>query len=213
MKNIFKFMGLALIAGSLMFTACKKDDDTNTNNDTTNNNQEETIPDGVKVTFGTDSWTPVDASYCYTFYSAGMGLMSEYYKGNTYADSYEFITTQTEVGTESATLSEQTYSFPQSSKIITCEYSKQGLIYFPSEIEEDPETGELDTTFYRDHWAYEANFNIKALDADNLTVSAILTAKMFNTSDVFVQGGVAPSQANLVDMKVTLGNVQMVTMK
>lgn len=35
MKNIFKFMGLALIAGSLMFTACKKDDDTD-NNDTTN---------------------------------------------------------------------------------------------------------------------------------------------------------------------------------
>lgn len=42
MKNIFKIMGLALIAGSLMFTACKKDEtDTNTNNDT---NQEEQQP-------------------------------------------------------------------------------------------------------------------------------------------------------------------------
>lgn len=55
MKNIFKFMGLALIAGSLMFTACKKDE-TDTNNDTTPQEEQPTqgtyslVFDGTAIT-------------------------------------------------------------------------------------------------------------------------------------------------------------------
>ena len=51
MKNIFKLMGLALIAGSMMFVACNKDENENNNS---NNNQEPTYK--VNVTWGTDTW-------------------------------------------------------------------------------------------------------------------------------------------------------------
>ena len=46
MKNIFKLMGLALIAGSLAFVSCSKDDD-------------ETV---MSVTYGETSWEAVDFS-------------------------------------------------------------------------------------------------------------------------------------------------------
>ena len=58
MKNMFKLMGIALLAGAMLFTACKKDeeDDTNTN---TNNTPAETTP-AVSVVFGTTTWTSND---------------------------------------------------------------------------------------------------------------------------------------------------------
>lgn len=47
MKNIFKFMGLALVAGSLLFTACKKDEP-ETNDTTTPATPQENV---YKITF------------------------------------------------------------------------------------------------------------------------------------------------------------------
>lgn len=44
MKNIFKLMGLALIAGSMMFVACSKDEDN----------------DKIQVTYGEESWSTND---------------------------------------------------------------------------------------------------------------------------------------------------------
>ena len=58
MKNIFKLMGLALIAGSMMFVACNKDE--NENNGNGNNNQEPVVTDGIHVTFNGAAWSAVD---------------------------------------------------------------------------------------------------------------------------------------------------------
>ena len=49
MKNMFKMMGVALLAGAMLFTACKKDEETtNTNN---------TPAPAIAVTFDGASWT------------------------------------------------------------------------------------------------------------------------------------------------------------
>lgn len=56
MKNIFKLMGLALIAGSMMFVACNKDDEGNGGN----GNNPTPEPDGYYITMDGDSWQPVE---------------------------------------------------------------------------------------------------------------------------------------------------------
>lgn len=48
MKNMFKMMGVALLAGAMLFTACKKDKE-----DTTPN----TPTPAISVTFAGDSWS------------------------------------------------------------------------------------------------------------------------------------------------------------
>lgn len=66
MKNIFKFMGIALIASSMVLVGCQKDNtnDTNTNNNT--NQQEETYKLTLKVNdnaMGTVTANPQKESY------------------------------------------------------------------------------------------------------------------------------------------------------
>ena len=59
MKNMFKMMGVALLAGAMLFTACKKDKE-----DTTTNNTPPvaTIADGATVNFDGATWTSNIAS-------------------------------------------------------------------------------------------------------------------------------------------------------
>lgn len=57
MKNIFKLMGIALLASSMILVSCKKDEENNENN---NNNNEPTVTNGIKVTFGDVNWTAAD---------------------------------------------------------------------------------------------------------------------------------------------------------
>jgi len=97
MKNIFKFMGLALVAGSLLFTACKKDEPEN--NDTTPNQPVSTV---VKtVNFDGSEWTPASiyateyASYGLINWSVEGGAnasdpMTFGYSGNTAGRTFEF---------------------------------------------------------------------------------------------------------------------------
>ncbi len=50
MKNMFKMMGVALLAGAMLFTACKKDEETTNTNNTT-------PAPAIAVTFDGASWT------------------------------------------------------------------------------------------------------------------------------------------------------------
>ena len=69
MKNIFKFMGIALIASSMVLVGCQKDNTNDTNNTTNNNNtnqQEETYKLTLKVNdnaMGTVTANPQKESY------------------------------------------------------------------------------------------------------------------------------------------------------
>lgn len=51
MKNTFKLMGLALLAGAMLFTACKKDEED------TDNNTNNTVVPAISVTFDGATWT------------------------------------------------------------------------------------------------------------------------------------------------------------
>ena len=57
MKNIFKMMGVALLAGAMLFTACKKDEET------TNNGNVTPTP-AIAVTFGGTSWSCDEVMDC-----------------------------------------------------------------------------------------------------------------------------------------------------
>lgn len=58
MKNIFKLMGMALIAGSLMFVACNKDEEEENNNNNGGNNGGTTTTASYKITFNGNTWEP-----------------------------------------------------------------------------------------------------------------------------------------------------------
>lgn len=83
MKNIFKIMGLALIAGSLMFTACKKDE-TDTNDTTNNNREPETYVASVAATL---DGTALDVNE-YKFMGESNGtyipLIAKRFEGNSF---------------------------------------------------------------------------------------------------------------------------------
>lgn len=53
MKNMFKLMGIALIASALLLTSCKKDEEENVPE---NNTPEATTP-AINVVFGSTTWT------------------------------------------------------------------------------------------------------------------------------------------------------------
>lgn len=59
MKNIFKLMGMALIAGSLMFVACNKDEEEeNNNNNGGNNGGNNNTEQSYKISLAGNTWEP-----------------------------------------------------------------------------------------------------------------------------------------------------------
>lgn len=64
MKNVFKIFGLALLASTLIFTACKKDDEEETN---TNNDQPAPAAETLKLVF--DGTTTTTFGYQVGFWS------------------------------------------------------------------------------------------------------------------------------------------------
>jgi len=57
MKNIFKLMGVALIAGSMLFVACGKDDNNDDNNNNNNNNNNQPTS-SYKISLAGNTWEP-----------------------------------------------------------------------------------------------------------------------------------------------------------
>ena len=77
MKNMFKMMGVALLAGAMLFTACKKDE-----KDTTTNNSAATY--SVTVSMAGETWQSNDE----LLYSVEDNMLTVY--GEQDANSFQF---------------------------------------------------------------------------------------------------------------------------
>lgn len=199
MKNIFKLMGIAVLACGMM-VACNKENNENNNGGNGGNGgnqqQEEQIPDGVKVVFGDANWTGniVSVNYMSSYGAIQFTAMEV---ENDYPMFDEAIYT-TEVGTTTESFSEAAMGFPQGSTHAWCEYYERTTL-------SDGQSN------YGDWWAAEATTEIKAIDMTNMTVTAKLNGTMFDAAEAFVEsyGRVGYASASRKAYNVTFGKVAM----
>ena len=181
MKNIFKVMGVALLACSMVMVSCKKDDDKESSN----------IPDVIKVTFDGTTWNG-NINNC-----ASYGTALQFSAAETEGDypMYDEAIKTTEVGSNHATanttnggLDNQTYAWVEY-------YQETALV-------------DGNDNYYGDWWGAEVNTEITAIDLTALTVSAKMNGTMFSAAEAFVEGeGVAA--ATHAPYSATFGNVSL----
>jgi hypothetical protein len=190
MKNIFKFMGIALMACSLMVACGPKDDPEQ--NDTTP--QEAPIPDGVSFTFDgvtTTNWAYTDASY-YDEYSQFylMYLISE----SSYLGGFQCWI--------NAAVADQSLTADAADNFALTD--QQTIEYW----KEHGLTNEAQTAIWGDYWTKTANINVKAFDMTALTVTAKFDGVMFSAYDVYLNG-VAFASAPTAPFAGTIGNLSL----
>lgn len=155
MKNIFKFMGLALVAGSLLFTACKKDE-----NDTT-----DTTPANP---------TPANT---YTLTWDGQAQELAFAQGLTNGTSlWAFQAARAAEG--------NSVSFPYFVVYMSGADAASMEIY-PDYTEAYIETYYSDGQSNYGDWQYDSteDLDVTALDATNRTMSAKIAVSMYSLTD------------------------------
>lgn len=187
MKNIFKIMGLALMACTLTVACGDKNEDTTT------------VAEGINVTFDGDSWTAAvnDCAYlsqygAITFDGAEVDGQYPKFSEGFYA---------TEVGSVTETASNG--QFTSTNTHAWVEYYEDSYLY------------DNQGNNYGDWWAEQATTNIVAVDLTALTVSAEMNGTMFDASAAFVpvdDNTPAPgltSSTPRADYSATFGNVSL----
>ena len=195
MKNIFKFMGIAMMACSLMVACGDKNE--GENNDTTPvNPPAPSIADGINVTFNGTSWTAaVNNCLYYAQYEATQ------FSGAQTEDAYPIfdeIIYANAVGTTTEVPTSQMAQFSNQTHLWVEYYENMYL-----------QDNNGDT--YGDWWAAEATTDIKAIDLTALTVTAVLEGTFFSAYEAFTQNGGATGfeGASRAPYRATFGNVTM----
>jgi hypothetical protein len=180
MKNIFKVMGVALLACSMIMVSCKKDDDKNNN-----------VAEGVNVTFDGQNWT---ASSIQSVLYSDYGVI-DIYAAQTQGSMPIFDNAwgSTEVGTVSSTADAQ-----------------GGLSDGHNWVEYYEETYLQDNNgaYYGDWWAKQATTEITAIDLTALTVSAKMNGTMFSATEAFIEG-IGVEGAATAPYSAECGNIKM----
>ena len=198
MKNIFKFLGIALMASALMI-ACEKDPQEN--NDTTPTTPEQPATPSVTVTLGSENYNfPVQnamyvSSYnmtAFDFFTTG-GSITEGMPG------CEIYTTLVAPGQGTATFVA----------------SNMGLDGDPSVCEFYENTYLTDNNGYAygDWWADEASINMTVFNLDNAKASFTVNATMFDALNALVQNNnpnyVGYADAERRNMTVNAANIAL----
>lgn len=192
MKNIFKLMGLALMACSLTFVACSKDDEENNNP-----NDNPTVADGITVTFDGDSWTgSQNANRYYAQYGA-LQFTAATSNGNYPMFDEAIYSAETGAITEAA--AENGY-LPEGSTHSWVEY------YAETTLQDGSGNN------YGDWWAAQATTDIKAIDLTTLKVTAQMEGTMFSAKEAFIDG-LSYSGASRAPYSATFGNVSLTNAK
>ena len=198
MKNIFKLMGLALIAGSMMFVACNKPEEEGNGNGNSTPTPEP-IADGIAVTFnGGQAWTN-NAGYGVIYFNQSEVLEFNFQETENEYPIFDMVTSKLTTGVETEqceTTGNNQGSFAASANMNYCEYyERTGLV-------------DNNDNHYGDWWATEATTDIRAIDLTNLTITAKINGTMFDAASAFVgnYGAVGFDAAPRADFVVTVGN-------
>ena len=165
MNNIFKFMGIALMACSLTLVSCSKDDNDSSSNNNATPSVTSTFNGQTINTFGYQSLKYYASYECY----AGMYLETN----QSYYPGFDFCSYQITNG--SATDVANNGQFSDDATIEYCEY-------FESTYLQDG-SGNV----YGDYWAETVTTNVKAIDLTALTLTVTMEGTMFNAAECMVQ--------------------------
>lgn len=187
MKNIFKLMGLAMMASAL-FVACGDDEE-----------ETDTVAEGIKVTFKNTTW---NGNVNESSYSADHNLV--HFAAAEAAEDFPmfdegFLSSEAGTVTESAGAQG---SFAQGSTHTWVEYYENTSLYDG-------------TNYYGDWWAEQATTTITSIDLTALTVSAKMNGTMFDAKSAFVPAseGEAPAgltpQTPRAEYSATFGKVSL----
>ncbi len=179
MKNIFKFMGIALMACSLTMVSCSKDDEKSDNNGGNGGNGGTTTEASAQVTFGSTTWDAATGTMNTDFVERYGVTINRLYKVDRQLPYVDFAITTTP-GSYSAAASIQdavdqegnpqgyTYSAGlQSQDIAIVEYGNQTQVQT-----NDGYVGDWD--------CLNATLNLTACDLNAKTLSCTLNAEMYD---------------------------------
>jgi hypothetical protein len=205
MKNIFKFMGVALVAGCLVFAACKKDD--NDSEGTTPTPQPQPSTPTLTVKFGsTDQYNGIGQAVVNQGY-----VISRIYKevgslpytdicfngSATGALQASQVTTIVNEGTDSA------YVSP------TAQYDNENIGFIEyGENTQIPLSG----NYYGDWLMKEGTLTVTSFDATSLTGTMTLNAQMFDFLG-WLQGYYEYDEADVRTLIVNCSNYQFASMQ
>lgn len=187
MKNIFKVMGVALLACSMIMVSCKKDENSD--------NGGSTVADGINVTFDGTSWVgTVNNSASYGTALQFSGKTAENYP------MYDEVIMTVEPGTSTATAD------PNNQGSLGGDYA--WVEYY----QRTTLTNQNQTNYYGDWWGDQVNTEITAVDLTALTASAKMNGTMFDAAEAFVDsyGAVGIAAASRANYSATFGNVSLV---
>lgn len=180
MKNIFKFLSIALVAGAMM-VACEKDPENGTTDTTGNtpvNPQPQPQERGVNVTFGSETWTAGDVTAIYGTVQAGWSAFQVTAYKETGALPAFMLLSKLEQGSQTVnaiieTVSDTTYGDYTAVTGYDNEYVN--LQYYDSQEALQYTQGQRG-----DYGMLNATVNVTAYDATAMTLTANVTAQMWN---------------------------------
>ena len=211
MTKYFKLLGVALLATSLCLTSCDPTEDDPTTDPGTEQPDPGTgdnpdpgtgdnpgTPDGVTVTFGSDSWEAVQSVGAYmSQYGIVAAIAVGDQSGKPRMDAYVYASS---TGTITDQITEElTYA---NESIYRLEYYLEGGITLTYE---DGSQGQ-----FGDWWAKSATINVTGLDLTAMTLSANINAVMFDFMGIVADGYVTPSllsTAQTQNMTATIKNL------
>ena len=197
MTKYFKLLGIALLATSLAFVSCGDDGDDTTDPGTGTNPPAGEVTPGIKVTFGDQAWEATESQISYYAQdgvaSIFAGLADAEFPQIQMAVLAEAEGTVTdEIAVQNVNLVDSTGATVGTATIIGVGYQNQKIEWceyynaksLPLDVYGTP---------YGDWWAKTVTFNVTALDLTKNTISATVTANMFEVEAVvqdFVKDGV-----------------------
>ena len=186
MKNIFKIMGLALMACTLTVACGDKNEDTTT------------VAEGINVTFDGSSWTGAQNNCTYNEGFNALFFGAQETAGQNFPAFAESFYA-TEAGSVTETSNATNGNFAAEATHGYVEYYK------------DMSLVDNDQNYYGDWCAEQATTNIVAVDLTALTVSAEMNGTMFNAAQAFVPdyGQVGIAAADRAAYSATFGNISM----
>ena len=160
---MFKMMGVALLAGAMLFTACKKDEATSTSAEGT------PVAEEITVTFDGSTWTP---SYYTCNYNAETSLIDiQAYKTKDAVPILALAFDKKEKSYSVTIQSEETSDEDGTYYVITG-YNKDNVKTIKYWQDGNQET--------YDWWAQTATLEVTEFDATNMRVSVNVDALMFD---------------------------------
>ena len=184
MKNMFKMMGVALLAGAMLFTACKKDKE-----DTTPAATTPTIADGVTVNFGGAAWTGGTAT---AIVQNGHVQISAYQTQGQFPGMQ--VRTNAQEGTVNGTVTEDNYD------LVWTPAQEEAYVYYCATERTDNLGDWLPLTY---------TVNITKYDATNFKLTAEVTAQMFDYKAFYNDDVDHITDAAKKNLTATFGNITL----